>query len=151
MDSLTSSYLDLDKAILEYTINFYDFDEFIDQAETKCERDVKLRKDWNLKKIDESLRSKRNITVIDALTTTSVKSKAWPNKWKAYLLTWRRMEGSLNDSNIWSWNLNSISLAGCSGDEYTVKKSTIFLKDRYTHLTAAQKNVDPTLIDSQKE
>ncbi|CAG8712714.1 707_t:CDS:1, partial [Scutellospora calospora] len=71
-----------------------------------------------------------------------------PDKWKTYLTAWKRVEGNLKVNNPWPWNLDAINLSGNNGNEYTVKKGTVFLKNKYTQLTASQKNRDPEMVDA---
>ena len=52
-------------------------------------------------RIENILKEKRNILVLQALKQTPIKSAAWPTEWKPYIHAWRRVEEMVKASTEW--------------------------------------------------
>ena len=53
-------------------------------------------------KIRSTLRDKKDISSLQALTTNNIQSKAWPSEWKLFLLVWKRAERKILADTNWS-------------------------------------------------
>ena len=87
------------------------------------------------KRLSETLQSKRNITILQALTMYPIRTKAWPTEWKPYIMAWKKAKGTISSNTTWPWHLEEISLGGKKGDEFCVKNIVNFLRES-THLTS---------------
>src|SRR5437868_9594262 len=73
-------------------------------------------------KISSLLRSKRNISPIQALNINNLRTKTWPSEWKPYFVAWSRIKGRVSSTSNWPWDSKEISANEIKGDELTVKK-----------------------------
>ncbi|CAG8603138.1 13128_t:CDS:2, partial [Ambispora leptoticha] len=88
--------------------------------------------------ISQRLQSKRNISVVTALTRSPIKLKGWPDNWKPYLVAWKRLKGSITATNEWPWNISQLEIHEQIGNNFTVKKAADYLKQSSVQPTAAQ-------------
>ncbi|CAG8741313.1 36091_t:CDS:1, partial [Racocetra persica] len=86
--------------------------------------------------ISNNIRDKCNVSVKDALNSTSINLKGWPESWKIYVKAWKKLEGRVcTNTEAWPWSLADISLAQLKEEEYSVKKATKFLRGKFLKLT----------------
>ena len=83
-------------------------------------------------KISLTLRHKRNISPLQALSLDKPRTKAWPSKWKPYLLAWHRIKGKISSTTNWPWKLEEIKMAETQGSEITTKKVLELLRKTST-------------------
>ncbi|CAG8768843.1 10119_t:CDS:2, partial [Cetraspora pellucida] len=65
-----------------------------------------------------------------ALNRRPVKLKGWPEHWRPYVNAWKRVNGRIEGSaESWPWNRESLSIANASGEEFSVKSMSRYLKE----------------------
>ncbi|CAG8742625.1 13106_t:CDS:1, partial [Ambispora leptoticha] len=81
-------------------------------------------------RISFSLKQKRDITVLQALTSTPIKSKAWPTEWKPYLAAWKKIQGKIKANYNWPWKIEDLKVDEKQNLDLTVKNLMGILRER---------------------
>jgi len=79
--------------------------------------------------ITENLQNKRNITIKEALNSSTVTTKGWPERWKPYILAWNRLEGQVLGEDSGSWDPGEFRIGNQRGS-YSVKDATEYLRSK---------------------
>jgi hypothetical protein len=79
-------------------------------------------------RISMLLRTKKNISPIQALNARNIRTKAWPTEWKPFLVAWTRIKGRVPSTSSWPWDTKEIIVKETKEDELSVKKILELLK-----------------------
>ncbi|CAG8618959.1 9617_t:CDS:2 [Ambispora leptoticha] len=81
-------------------------------------------------RISSYLKQKRDITVLQSLTSNPIKSKAWPTEWKPYLAAWKKIQGKITANHNWPWKIEDLKVDEKQNIDFTVKNLIGILRKR---------------------